>query len=71
LKRFGKQIGIRITKDFYDLLNKVANSRGEDISDFARRAIYKELASLSFLPDDQKKALGMNLIHQNESGVYK
>jgi hypothetical protein len=71
LKRFGKQIGIRITKEFYDLLNKVAKSRGEDISDFARRSIYKELASLSFLPDDQKKALGMNLTHQNESRVYK
>jgi hypothetical protein len=38
----------------------VCNARGEDLSDFMRRAIRKELASLSFLTDLQKKALGIN-----------
>ncbi len=41
------------------LLKKVCKARGEDLSDFVRRAIYKELADLSFLPKEQKKALGL------------
>jgi len=41
------------------LLKKVCKARGEDLSDFVRRAIYKELAILSFLPKEQKKALGL------------
>ncbi len=40
-------------------MDKVCNARGEDLSDFVRRAIRKELASLSFLSDEQKKALGI------------
>ena len=42
-----------------ELIKKISKARGEDLSDFVRRAIYKELADLSFLPDDQKKALGI------------
>jgi len=42
-----------------ELLKKICQDRGEDISDFVRRAIYKELADLSFLPEEQKKALGV------------
>ena len=45
----------------HDLLEKVSKARGEDISDFVRRAIKKELASLSFLPDYDKKALGVQV----------
>lgn len=41
------------------ILSKAAELRGEDISDFARRAIYTELARLSYLSADDKKALGM------------
>jgi hypothetical protein len=41
------------------LLEKVCRARGEDISDFIRRAIRKELATLSFLPAEDKKALGI------------
>lgn len=44
-----------------ELVRKVSKARGEDMSDFVRRSIYRELASLSFLPDDQKKALGIKL----------
>ncbi len=57
--KLDKQIGVRLTIEVHEILSQVAESRGEDISDFVRRAIYKELASLSFLPDDQKKALGI------------
>lgn len=38
----------------------------EDLSDFARRAIRKELASLSFLSGDDKKALGIREVQQGE-----
>ena len=49
----------RMPKNVVKLLKKVSKNRGEDISDFVRRAVYKELASLSFLSDEQKKSLGM------------
>lgn len=59
MHKLSKQIGVRITPKLYALLKRITNARGEDISDFVRRAIYKELADLSFLPEEQKKALGL------------
>jgi len=59
MHKLSKQIGVRITPKLYALLKRITNARGEDISDFARRAIYKELADLNFLPEEQKKALGL------------
>ena len=50
---------IRIPRDIHVLLSQVSEKRSETISGFIRRAILKELAALSFLPDEQKKALGM------------
>jgi len=52
-------IGVRLESKDKQLLEKVCRARGEDVSDFIRRAIRKELASLSFYPEDVKKALGM------------
>lgn len=46
------------TKDV-TLLKNICKARGEDVSDFVRRSIYKELATLSYLNDDSKKALGI------------
>jgi len=48
-----------MTDDLADLLREVSKARGEDVSDFVRRAILKELAQLSFLPERQMKALGV------------
>lgn len=42
-----------------NLIKRICRARGEDLSDFVRRAIYKELASLNFLPEQQEKALGI------------
>jgi hypothetical protein len=42
-----------------ELVKKVSQDRGEDVSDFVRRAVYKELASLNYLSKEQKKALGV------------
>lgn len=52
-------IGVRISEEDRSLLDQVCKARGEDLSDFVRRSIRKELASLSFLSKDQKKALGI------------
>jgi len=46
-------------KQDIDLLRKVTKARGEDLSDFIRRAVYKELACLNYLSEEQKKALGI------------
>jgi len=52
-------IAVRITARDRTLVDKICEARGEDLSDFVRRAIRKELASLSFLPAEEKKALGV------------
>jgi hypothetical protein len=52
-------IGVRISREDRMLLDQICKARGEDLSDFVRRSIRKELASLGFLPNDQRKALGI------------
>lgn len=56
------RLGVRVTSRDRRLLEKVCKARGEDISDFIRRSIRKELAALSFLPAEDKKALGIKEI---------
>ena len=41
-----------------EMLRKVSEARGEDMSDFVRRAIKRELARLGFLQEEERKALG-------------
>ena len=53
-------IGVRVSPKDRALLDKVCAARGEDLSNFVRRAIRKELANLSFYPEDVKKALGVS-----------
>jgi hypothetical protein len=52
-------LGVIIPVRLHSLIRRVSKARGEGISSFARRAILKELAALSFLSDKEKKALGM------------
>lgn len=52
-------LGVRVSKQDRQLLEKVCKARGEDLSDFIRRAIKTELAKLSYYPQDVKKALGI------------
>ena len=54
-----KIIGARFSKSDADLLKEVCTARGEDVSDFVRRSVRKELARLSFFTDMEKKALGV------------
>ena len=53
------QIGIRMQPKDIQLLKIICKARGEDVSDFVRRAIKTELARLSFLTPEEKKALGI------------
>jgi uncharacterized protein (DUF1778 family) len=55
-----KVVFARMKEEEIDLIRKVCEARGEDLSDFVRRAIYKELAELSFLSEERKKALGIS-----------
>jgi len=50
----------RMTKEDIPLLKKVCRARGENISNFVRRAVRMELGRLSFLSDEEKKALGLS-----------
>lgn len=52
-------ISIRVLPEHKTLLEKICRSRGEDMSDFIRRALLKELASLDYLTIEEKKALGV------------
>lgn len=51
----------RMKKEDVKLLKKICEARGEDLSDFVRRAVKMELARLSFLNDEEKKALGLGV----------
>jgi hypothetical protein len=53
------QIGIRLPARDAALVREICERRGEDISDFVRRAIRKELASLDFLKPADVRALGL------------
>lgn len=53
------RIGVRLPRSDLLLVLRICASRGEDLSDFVRRAIRRELAKLSFLNLSEKKALGV------------
>jgi hypothetical protein len=53
------QIAVRLASGDSVLLKRICKGRGEDISNFVRRAIRIEFARLSFLKPLEKKALGI------------
>jgi len=69
-----KVVGFRTTEGLYSKLKAITDARGEDVSDFIRRAVLKELATLNFLSQFENKALGVNLRlnpWEEVSGTYK
>ncbi len=58
----------RLSRDTHSLVSQVCESRSETLGTFIRRAILKELANLSFLPDEQKKALGIEVPDEASTG---
>jgi len=59
MKNKDKIIAARFSQEDAFLLSKVCNSRREDVSDFVRRSVRKELGRLSYLSTEDKKALGI------------
>ena len=57
--------------DGKDLLSikKICQLRGENQSDFIRRSVKKELARLSYLSDEEKKALGFFQINNTREEI--
>ncbi len=54
------QMNIRMLPEKWRLVKNASELRGEDVSDFVRRAVYTELARLSYLSEKEKKALGVS-----------
>lgn len=40
-------MSVRFTPEQHKLLKQITETKGEDLNDFVRRAVYKELASLA------------------------
>lgn len=57
MKHANKIISVRFSISDANLLNEVLKNRGQDVSDFVRLSVRKELARLSFLTTEEKKAL--------------
>lgn len=51
------QYNVKIDKPDICLMQKISRSRGNDVSDFIRLSIKKELARLGFLSKDDARAL--------------
>lgn len=54
-----EQISVKIDSEIIALVTKISKDRGEQISDFVRRAIRIELVNLGFLGENERKALGI------------
>ncbi|MCP8321732.1 MAG: hypothetical protein H3Z52_12460 [archaeon] len=54
-----QSIGFKLEAKDRELIEKVCRARGENISSFVRRAVRRELAGLSFYPNETMKALGL------------
>lgn len=52
-------LGVRTKENDVRLIKEICNARGENLSSFVRRAIKMELARLSYLSNEEKKALGI------------
>ena len=54
------QMNILIEKKDLEKIKKIANSRGQDYSDFVRFVLKKELALFGFLTKDEVRFLGLS-----------
>ena len=52
-------IGFRLSIEDKHILEEFCENRDEDMSSFVRRLVRRELASLSYYPEEVKKALGV------------
>jgi len=47
----------RMSAEDVQLIKRICEARGEQLSDFVRRSVRKELARLNYLSSEEKKAL--------------
>lgn len=52
-------VSVRFPSSDVELIKIVSKSRGQDVSNFVRLSVRKELARLSFLSCEEKRALGI------------
>jgi hypothetical protein len=68
MKRISEaRVNLAMDKELKELASKVARMRGETLSSLIRRALRRELASLNYLSDEEKKALGIMMLKMKES----
>lgn len=53
------QYNVKIEEKDLKLIKKISHDRGDDVSDFIRLSIKKELARLGFLNQQEMKSLGI------------
>lgn len=54
------RIGAKLEKSIAQTLRGFCEARGESLSTVIRRSVRRELASHSYLSEDEKKALGVD-----------
>jgi hypothetical protein len=63
MKRISEdRVNLWMDRELKELAYKVARMRGETLSSMIRRALRRELASLNYLSDEEKKALGVTTL---------
>ena len=62
MKNTNKIIAVRFSISDAKLLEEITKIRGQNVSDFVRLSVRKELARLSFLSDKEKKVLGVKVV---------
>ena len=55
------QVAVRVPEATKRLLERLAEARGEQVSDIVRRAIRRELARAGLIPEDEARLLEIRL----------
>jgi len=55
------QVSVRLSRRDKELLDRLCEARGEELSDFIRRAIKRELAKAGLIPEDEARLLEIKL----------
>jgi len=59
IKKLTELIGVKFDPGTFKLIKEVADLQGVGACDFIRLATRRELARLGYLPDEERKALGV------------
>ena len=60
-RKLTRIVSVRLPRDRAELIEKLCYARGEQLSDFIRRAIYRELARMGLLPTEEARLLEIRL----------